>query len=221
VSLSHLKNVQSRAQNRYDNLKRASDPPKARLPVSSWSCATTRHGDEGRDGGGPIDLGADQLNHVSATVTHAGGEARQAAKQKTPTMEVVRVVCDSHPARSPNREGVFARAIQAGLLTDGSSYSPTPSQQRVRQWLALLAFVPDHSGAPVRELHPLPVSSTHIASTCQIGPQCRIRGGRCQGLFSSSLSILLIPASFSWWTRMVLYVFKHSRAPGGIDSGYG
>jgi hypothetical protein len=55
------------------------------------------------------------------------------------------------------------KAIEAGLLTDGSSYSPTPSQQRACQWPVLLAFVPDHSGAPVREWHPLPVSSTSIA----------------------------------------------------------
>jgi hypothetical protein len=55
------------------------------------------------------------------------------------------------------------KAIEAGLLTHGSSYSPTPSQQRACQWPVLLAFVPDHSGAPVREWHPLPVSSTSIA----------------------------------------------------------
>ena len=73
-----------------------------------------------------------------------------------------------------NREGVRRQTIEAGLLTDGSSYSPTPSQQRVRQWLVLLAFVPDHSGAPVRESHPLPVSLTHIAAMWQIGPQCRL-----------------------------------------------
>jgi hypothetical protein len=54
-------------------------------------------------------------------------------------------------------------AIEAGLLTRGSSYSPTPSQPSRGQWRALLAFVPAHSGASVRELHPLPVSSTSIA----------------------------------------------------------
>src|SRR6266511_4098314 len=54
-------------------------------------------------------------------------------------------------------------AIWAGLLTIGSPYSPTPSQRLARQWLVLLAFVPDHSGAPVRELHPLPARSPHIA----------------------------------------------------------
>ena len=71
-------------------------------------------------------------------------------------------------AKSPSltlltREGVYVKAMQAGLLTDGSSYSPTPSQRIFRQWPILLAFVPDHSGAPVRELHPLPVSITYIA----------------------------------------------------------
>jgi hypothetical protein len=54
-------------------------------------------------------------------------------------------------------------AIEAGLLTRGSSYSPTPSQPFRGQWLTLLAFVPAYSGASVRELHPLPVSSTSIA----------------------------------------------------------
>jgi hypothetical protein len=47
-------------------------------------------------------------------------------------------------------------ALEAGLLTLGSSYWPTPSQRLPRQWSILLAFVPDHSGASVRELHPLP-----------------------------------------------------------------
>ena len=55
------------------------------------------------------------------------------------------------------------KAIEAGLLTGGSSYSPTPSQPYDGQWLVQLAFVPDHSGASVRDLHPLPVSSTSIA----------------------------------------------------------
>jgi hypothetical protein len=46
---------------------------------------------------------------------------------------------------------VYVQAIEAGLLTDGSSYLPTPSRRCACQWLVLLAFVPDHSGAPVRE----------------------------------------------------------------------
>jgi hypothetical protein len=53
--------------------------------------------------------------------------------------------------------------MEAGLLTHGSSYLPTPSQRMARQWLVLSAFVPVHSGASVRELHPLPASSTYIA----------------------------------------------------------
>jgi hypothetical protein len=32
-----------------------------------------------------------------------------------------------------------------------------------RHWLILLAFIPDHSGASVRELHPLPLCPTSIA----------------------------------------------------------
>ena len=55
------------------------------------------------------------------------------------------------------------KAMQAGLLTDGSSYSPMPSRWASHQWLTQLAFVPDHSGASVRELHPLPACSTSIA----------------------------------------------------------
>jgi hypothetical protein len=62
-----------------------------------------------------------------------------------------------------NREGVRRQTIEAGLLTDGSSYSPTPSRWIIDQWLPQLAFVPDHSGASVRELHPLPACSTSIA----------------------------------------------------------
>ena len=54
-------------------------------------------------------------------------------------------------------------AIEVGLLTCGSSYSPTPSQPFHGQWPALLAFVPAYSGASVRELHPLPVSLISIA----------------------------------------------------------
>jgi hypothetical protein len=54
-------------------------------------------------------------------------------------------------------------AIEAGLLTRGSSYLPTPSQPSRGQWPALLVFVPAYSGASVRELHPLPESLISIA----------------------------------------------------------
>ena len=64
-----------------------------------------------------------------------------------------------------SREGVRRQTLEAGLLTDGSSYSPTPSRWITHQWLPQLAFVPDHSGASVRELHPLPACSTSIAIT--------------------------------------------------------
>ena len=60
------------------------------------------------------------------------------------------------------------KAIEAGLLTFGSSYWPTPSQRYHRQWHVPLAFVPDYSGASVRELHPLPSSSTSIAVTTNV-----------------------------------------------------
>jgi hypothetical protein len=55
------------------------------------------------------------------------------------------------------------KAIEVGLLTCGSSYTPTPSQPPRGQWHVLLAFVPAHSGASVRDLHPLPVSLISIA----------------------------------------------------------
>jgi hypothetical protein len=64
-----------------------------------------------------------------------------------------------------SREGVRRQTIEAGLLTDGSFYSPTPSRWMTHQWLPLLAFVPDHSGASVRELHPLPACLASIAIT--------------------------------------------------------
>ena len=54
-------------------------------------------------------------------------------------------------------------ATEVGLLTCGSSYSPTPSQPPRGQRPALLAFVPAYSGASVRDLHPLPVSLISIA----------------------------------------------------------
>ena len=66
-------------------------------------------------------------------------------------------------------------ALEAGLLTCGSSYWPTPSQRLPRQWSILLAFVPDHSGASVRELHPLPSSSTSRATTAMIKSQLSCR----------------------------------------------
>jgi hypothetical protein len=69
------------------------------------------------------------------------------------------------------REGVLLKAIEAGFLTLGSSYLPTPSQRLTRQWLMRLAFVPDYSGASVRELHPLPACFTSIAITDRIPGQ--------------------------------------------------
>ena len=54
-------------------------------------------------------------------------------------------------------------AIEVGLLTRGSSYSPTPSRLLMSQWLVQLAFVPAYSGASVRDFHPLPVSLISIA----------------------------------------------------------
>jgi hypothetical protein len=62
-----------------------------------------------------------------------------------------------------SREGERRQTIEAGLLTDGSSYWPTPSQWSAHRWRLSLAFVPDHSGASVRDPHPLPVYFTPTA----------------------------------------------------------
>jgi hypothetical protein len=59
-------------------------------------------------------------------------------------------------------------ALEAGLLTLGSSYWPTPSQWSSHWWRLSLAFIPNRSGASVRELHPLPNSSTPRAVTANI-----------------------------------------------------
>ena len=72
------------------------------------------------------------------------------------------------------------KAIEAGLLTLGSSYWPTPSQRFPHQWRLLLAVVPDHSGASVRELHPLPSSSTSIAVTANGATASITWSHRCQ-----------------------------------------
>jgi hypothetical protein len=79
------------------------------------------------------------------------------------------------------------KAIEAGLLTGGLSYSPTPSQPYDGQWLVQLAFVPDHSGASVRDLHPLPVSSTSIARK-RMWQRCIIWHRTCQAQFSRILT---------------------------------
>jgi hypothetical protein len=60
------------------------------------------------------------------------------------------------------------KAVEAGLLTCGSLYSPTPSQRCIHQWHVLLAFVPAHSGASVRDSHPLPIGSTSTAETANV-----------------------------------------------------
>jgi hypothetical protein len=90
-----------------------------------------------------------------------GGKVQQL--KKIPTQGLGGNAEKGHTSRSSLREGVFVTAIEAGLLTYGSSYSPTPSQPSRGQWPALLVFVPAHSGASVRDLHPLPVSRISIA----------------------------------------------------------
>ena len=76
------------------------------------------------------------------------------------------------------------KAIEAGLLTDGSSYSPTPSQRLNRSWLILLAFVPAHSGASVRDLHPLPACSTSIVIPDRSSAKYLTSIHRCQNNFA-------------------------------------
>ena len=74
-------------------------------------------------------------------------------------------------------------AMEAGFLTHGSFYWPTPSQRLARQWLILLAFVPVHSGASVRELHPLPASFTSIARTALVSNRIPSWHRKCQARF--------------------------------------
>jgi len=110
----------------------------------------------------PVDHGSLLAQRTSRRRESAG------RKIKNPTRGMSGVCAKTPSLTLLTREGVYVQAMQAGLLTDGSSYSPTPSQHVTRQWLSLLAFVPDYSGAPVRELHPLPGSATGIALDCQI-----------------------------------------------------
>jgi hypothetical protein len=83
-----------------------------------------------------------------------------------------------------SREGVYVHAMEAGFLTYGSSYLPTPSQRMARQWHVLLAFVPVHSGASVRELHPLPASITYIAVHMNVAEHTIMLYSRCQAIFA-------------------------------------
>jgi hypothetical protein len=114
-------------------------------------------------------------------------------ERKNPTREVSGVVVTSPSLTLLTREGVYKKAMQAGLLTDGSSYSPTPSQRIVRQWPILLAFVPDHSGAPVRELHPLPVKCYLHSPKLTYQQGNIILGNRCQAV--SSEAVVALPPS--------------------------
>jgi hypothetical protein len=61
-------------------------------------------------------------------------------------------------------------ALEVGLLTCGSPYWPMPSERFPDSWPLLLAFVPAYSGASVRDLHPLPRSSTSRAATTTVNP---------------------------------------------------
>jgi hypothetical protein len=76
------------------------------------------------------------------------------------------------------------KAIEVGLLTDGSSYLPTPSRPFDGQWLVQSAFVPAHSGASVRDLHPLPAGVTSIAVRIDIAEEAIMVRGRCQAIFA-------------------------------------
>jgi hypothetical protein len=135
------------------------------------------------------------------------------------------------------REGVLLKAIEAGLLTLGSSYLPMPSQRLTRQWLMRLAFVPDYSGASVRELHPLPACFTSIAITEKIqakishprrqmskqfcGQHAATHGvGRLAKVLSDGLS--LKETGEAWCTRVaVLFVwtFTGDRVGAHLDAG--
>jgi hypothetical protein len=95
-----------------------------------------------------------------------------------------------------SREGGRRQTIEAGLLTDGSPYSPTPSRWMTHQWLPRLAFVPDHSGAPVRESHPLPAASPLQLSPKHVPENYRTWGDGCQSNFAGKTLL-----SMAWGDR--------------------
>ena len=76
-------------------------------------------------------------------------------------------------------------AIEVGLLTRGSLYSPTPSQPFGGQWLVQLAFVPAYNGASVRELHPLPASVPYIATGVQTAEEPTTATASMSRIFSA------------------------------------
>jgi hypothetical protein len=84
------------------------------------------------------------------------------------------------------------KAIEVGLLTRGSSYLPTPSRPFDGQWFVLLAFVPAHSGTSVRDLHPLPSSSTSIALTANVDIPDIIWSCGCQAGCDTGRECILI-----------------------------
>jgi hypothetical protein len=62
--------------------------------------------------------------------------------------------------RRSSSEGYIGRSPDYRIILLANAF---PAD--ARQWLILLAFVPEHSGAPVRELHPLPASVAYIAAS--------------------------------------------------------
>src|SRR2546430_11998090 len=80
----------------------------------------------------------------------------------------MRVLYRDHTSRSSDREGGFHEGYRGwspdSRITLLANTFPVGSPPVV----SLLAVVPDHSGASVRDLHPLPNSSTSIAVTAKV-----------------------------------------------------
>jgi hypothetical protein len=111
----------------------------------------------------------------------------------------MRVPYRDHTSRSSDREGGFHEGYR-GWSPDSriillANTFPVGSPPVVY----LLAVVPDHSGASVRDLHPLPNSSTSIAVTAKIDIATITRHHRSQahydtggeGLFRSRRIVLI------------------------------
>jgi hypothetical protein len=69
-------------------------------------------------------------------IGHKGGrEDQQRGEYKATTGWYSGAVVPQISHTLLSREGVGRQTMEAGLLTDGSSYSPTPSQWMTHQWL--------------------------------------------------------------------------------------
>jgi hypothetical protein len=76
-------------------------------------------------------------------------------------------------------EGYIGRSPDSQIILLANAFPAVACQ-----WLALLAFVPAHSGASVRELHPLPASVAYIAEHISFDQKPIMLQARCQAIFA-------------------------------------